>query len=91
MADRYSPKVPLDWQDPTDEERVVLAVIRSKAKTQQDYKGPVFVNPGVCGPLETLYRGGMLIGTPYRDLVGVAYRGSSNKETSSRQSSVITT
>ncbi|KAK8036914.1 hypothetical protein PG991_001228 [Apiospora marii] len=43
------PNVPLDWQDPTDEERVVLAVIRSKAKTQQDYKGPVFVNPGGPG------------------------------------------
>ncbi|KAK8134814.1 alpha/beta-hydrolase [Apiospora sp. TS-2023a] len=42
-------KVPLDWQEPSDEERVVLAVIRSKAKTQQDYKGPVFVNPGGPG------------------------------------------
>ncbi|KAK7978584.1 hypothetical protein PG988_006074 [Apiospora saccharicola] len=41
--------VPLDWQEPTDEERVVLAVIRSKAKTQQNYKGPVFVNPGGPG------------------------------------------
>ncbi|KAK7979737.1 hypothetical protein PG989_012194 [Apiospora arundinis] len=41
--------VPLDWQDPSEEERVVLAVIRSKAKTQQDYKGPVFLNPGGPG------------------------------------------
>ncbi|KAK8039889.1 hypothetical protein PG993_008300 [Apiospora rasikravindrae] len=41
--------VPLDWQDPSEKERVVLAVIRSKAKTQQDYKGPVFLNPGGPG------------------------------------------
>ncbi|KAK8093672.1 hypothetical protein PG997_000357 [Apiospora hydei] len=41
--------VPLDWQDPSEKERVVLAVIRSKAKTQKDYKGPVFLNPGGPG------------------------------------------
>ncbi|KAK8086209.1 alpha/beta-hydrolase [Apiospora phragmitis] len=41
--------VPLDWQDPSEEERVVLAVIRSQARTQQDYKGPVFLNPGGPG------------------------------------------
>ncbi|KAK8129356.1 hypothetical protein PG999_001736 [Apiospora kogelbergensis] len=41
--------VPLDWQEPSEAERVVLAVIRSKAKAQQDYKGPVFVNPGGPG------------------------------------------
>lgn len=41
--------VPLDWLDPTDTERVVLAVIRAPAKTKKDYQGPVFVNPGGPG------------------------------------------
>ncbi|KAI0137448.1 TAP-like protein-domain-containing protein [Xylariales sp. AK1849] len=41
--------VPLDWLDPSDEERVVLAVIRAPAKTQENYGGPVFINPGGPG------------------------------------------
>ncbi|KAK7949077.1 uncharacterized protein PG986_009963 [Apiospora aurea] len=41
--------VPLDWQDPSEKGRVVLAVIRSKAKAQKDYNGPVFLNPGGPG------------------------------------------
>jgi hypothetical protein len=43
--------VPLDWLAPSEEanQRVVLAVIRATAKTQTDYRGPVFVNPGVSG------------------------------------------
>ena len=40
--------LPMDWVEPSDELRVHLAVIRLPAKTQEDYRGPVFVNPGVC-------------------------------------------
>ncbi|KAH8651115.1 TAP-like protein-domain-containing protein [Xylariales sp. PMI_506] len=41
--------VPLDWLDPSEEERVILAVIRLKAKANDDYRGPVFINPGGPG------------------------------------------
>ncbi|RDW82867.1 hypothetical protein BP6252_03979 [Coleophoma cylindrospora] len=41
--------VPLDWLDPSEEKRVVLAVIRLEAKNKLDYKGPVFINPGGPG------------------------------------------
>jgi hypothetical protein len=43
--------VPLDWQDPSDDERVVLAVMRLPAatKNQSDYRGPVIFNPGGPG------------------------------------------
>ena len=44
--------VPMDWQDPSDEERVVLAVIRLRAATDSplgDYRGPVIFNPGGPG------------------------------------------
>ncbi|KAI0162629.1 alpha beta hydrolase fold family [Pestalotiopsis sp. NC0098] len=41
--------VPLDWLEPSDDERVVLAVIRAPATNTHDYKGPVFVNPGGPG------------------------------------------
>lgn len=40
-------QVPLNWLEPTDDDRVVLAVIRAPAKNRKDYRGPVFVNPGV--------------------------------------------
>lgn len=39
--------LPMDWVEPSDEQRVYLAVIRLQAKTKKDYRGPVFVNPGV--------------------------------------------
>lgn len=39
--------MPLDWLEPTEEQRVVLAVIRLEAKNKDDYRGPVFINPGV--------------------------------------------
>ncbi|KAL3422757.1 alpha/beta hydrolase fold family protein [Phlyctema vagabunda] len=41
--------VPLDWLDPSDDERAVLAVIRLPATTKTDYKGPVLMNPGGPG------------------------------------------
>lgn len=43
--------VPLDWQDPTDDERVILAISKLKATTTDpaDYKGAVFFNPGGPG------------------------------------------
>ncbi|EFX01232.1 alpha beta hydrolase fold family [Grosmannia clavigera kw1407] len=41
--------LPMDWVEPSDRQRVYLAVIRLPAKTRQDYRGPVFVNPGGPG------------------------------------------
>lgn len=37
----------MDWLDPSDDSRVVLAVIRLRATNMTDYRGPVFFNPGV--------------------------------------------
>ena len=37
----------MDWLDPTDEERVVLGVIKLAAKEKGSHLSPVFVNPGV--------------------------------------------
>jgi hypothetical protein len=44
--------MPLDWQQPTEEHRVILAVIRLRAAvapTSPDYRGPLFFNPGGPG------------------------------------------
>lgn len=43
--------VPMDWLDPSDEpgRRVAIAVIRLKATELDDYKGPLFFNPGGPG------------------------------------------
>ena len=43
--------VPMDWINPTDDERVVLGVIKLKASTTNttNYKGAVFFNPGGPG------------------------------------------
>lgn len=44
--------VPLDWQDPTDDARVVLAISKLRAAattTADDYRGAVFFNPGGPG------------------------------------------
>ncbi|KAK4231079.1 TAP-like protein-domain-containing protein [Podospora fimiseda] len=41
--------VPMDWQDPSDDKRVVLAIIRLRASNLSDYRGPVFFNPGGPG------------------------------------------
>ncbi|RYP41271.1 hypothetical protein DL767_001125 [Monosporascus sp. MG133] len=41
--------VPIDWLEPSDHEKVTLAVMRLKATDTSDYKGPVFFNPGGPG------------------------------------------
>ncbi|KAK3989955.1 TAP-like protein-domain-containing protein [Cladorrhinum sp. PSN332] len=41
--------VPMDWQDPSNEKRVILAIIRLRATNLTDYRGPVFFNPGGPG------------------------------------------
>lgn len=41
----------MDWQSPTEEQRVVLGVIKLPAKIKGANLPPVFVNPGVSlGP-----------------------------------------
>ncbi|KAF7922675.1 hypothetical protein EAE99_007252 [Botrytis elliptica] len=42
-------EVPLDWLEPTNSSKVVLAVLRKNATSKVDYKGPLFVNPGGPG------------------------------------------
>jgi len=42
--------LPMDWIDPTEDERVILAVIRLRAtETGDNYRGPVIFNPGGPG------------------------------------------
>ncbi|KAH8655858.1 Alpha/Beta hydrolase protein [Xylariales sp. PMI_506] len=41
--------VPMDWLDPSDDQRVTLAVIKLPAADREDYRGPVFFNPGGPG------------------------------------------
>ncbi|KAI0424725.1 hypothetical protein F5Y09DRAFT_323575 [Xylaria sp. FL1042] len=41
--------LPMDWPSPSDKERVVLAIIRLRATEREDYRGPVFFNPGGPG------------------------------------------
>lgn len=41
--------VPLDWLNPSDGRKVVLAVVRKNATDHTNYLGPVFVNPGGPG------------------------------------------
>jgi len=41
--------VPLDWLNPSDGRKVVLAVVRRSATDHTNYLGPVFVNPGGPG------------------------------------------
>ncbi|KAH8737991.1 Alpha/Beta hydrolase protein [Ilyonectria robusta] len=41
--------VPMDWLDPTEEQRVVLGVIKLAAKSKGKNFSPVFVNPGGPG------------------------------------------
>jgi hypothetical protein len=42
----------MDWQDPSDGLRVLLAVVRKPATDTTDYRGPIIVNPGVGRLLE---------------------------------------
>ncbi|KAI0153115.1 hypothetical protein GGR57DRAFT_503254 [Xylariaceae sp. FL1272] len=41
--------LPMDWLDPTEEERVILPIIRLPATERDNYRGPVFFNPGGPG------------------------------------------
>ena len=41
--------VPMDWLDPTDDKRVVLAVSKIRATDTDNYKGAAFFNPGGPG------------------------------------------
>ncbi|KFY37283.1 hypothetical protein V494_04825 [Pseudogymnoascus sp. VKM F-4513 (FW-928)] len=41
--------VPLDWLDPSDSTRAIIAIIRLRATDVDDYRGPVFFNPGGPG------------------------------------------
>ncbi|KAI0173002.1 alpha/beta-hydrolase [Hypoxylon sp. FL1284] len=43
--------VPMDWLNPSDNagQRVILAVIRLRATELDDYRGPIFFNPGGPG------------------------------------------
>ncbi|CZS96242.1 uncharacterized protein RCO7_04983 [Rhynchosporium graminicola] len=41
--------VPLDWQDPSDDLRASIAMIRLNATDRSDYKGSLFINPGGPG------------------------------------------
>lgn len=41
--------LPADWLDPTEDDRVVLAIARLRAVETEDYRGPVFFNPGGPG------------------------------------------
>ncbi|OBT56517.1 hypothetical protein VE04_04263 [Pseudogymnoascus sp. 24MN13] len=41
--------VPLDWLDPSESARAIIAVIRLRATDLGDYRGPVFFNPGGPG------------------------------------------
>jgi len=48
----------MDWLDPGEDERAVLAISRIPATDRGDYRGPVFFNPGVSlfePPLECLW------------------------------------
>lgn len=44
----------MDWQQPTDDRRVVLAIARIRATDKSDYRGPVIFNPGVSGIAQML-------------------------------------
>ncbi|KAF4983222.1 hypothetical protein FZEAL_1325 [Fusarium zealandicum] len=41
--------VPMDWLDPSDDQRVVLGVMKLAAKSKDKHFSPVFINPGGPG------------------------------------------
>lgn len=47
-------KVPMNWQDPTDERRVILGVMKLPAKSKGPSVPPLFMNPGVGIPSENI-------------------------------------
>ncbi|KAI8306378.1 putative hydrolase [Colletotrichum sp. SAR11_240] len=42
----WTRKLPMNWLEPSDDRRVVVAVSRIRATDKSNYKGPVFFNPG---------------------------------------------
>ncbi|RDW82493.1 putative alpha beta hydrolase fold family protein [Coleophoma cylindrospora] len=42
-------QLPLDWLDVSNKSTVAVAVLRKNATSQENYKGPLFVNPGGPG------------------------------------------
>ncbi|KUI59633.1 hypothetical protein VP1G_06887 [Cytospora mali] len=42
-------EVPMDWLEPENDQKVVIAIARLPATETNDYKGPVFFNPGGPG------------------------------------------
>ncbi|KAL0935905.1 alpha beta hydrolase fold family [Colletotrichum truncatum] len=41
--------LPMDWLEPSDDRRVILAITRLRATDRSDYRGPVIFNPGGPG------------------------------------------
>lgn len=50
----FNEQLPVDWLQPSSDKRVALAVIRLRATETDDYRGPVFVNPGMLKPSLTV-------------------------------------
>ncbi|KAI8631610.1 Alpha/Beta hydrolase protein [Xylariaceae sp. FL1651] len=72
--------LPVDWLDPSDEERVVLAIIKLRATERDDYRGPVIFNPSGprgSGVFALKDRGDLLqtIIGPNNDLISFDRRG----------------
>ncbi|KAI0105366.1 alpha/beta-hydrolase [Hypoxylon sp. NC0597] len=74
--------LPMDWLEPSDDphERVILAVIRLRATELDDYKGPIFFNPGGpggSGIYALIDRGGLLqsIAGKNHDIISFDPRG----------------
>ena len=55
----------MNWQDPTDERRVILGVMKLPAKLRGPQVPPLFINPGVSEPPETM----ILEHPPFADTV----------------------
>ncbi|KAH7346432.1 hypothetical protein BKA65DRAFT_551338 [Rhexocercosporidium sp. MPI-PUGE-AT-0058] len=63
--------VPLDWQDPSDDLRASIAMIRLNATDRKDYKGSLFINPGGPGGSGVWYV--KTLGQMYQTIVGKNY------------------
>lgn len=46
----------MDWQNPSEEQRVVLGVMKRPAKTKENLMPPLFINPGVSGSSKSVRR-----------------------------------
>ncbi|KAL2069857.1 hypothetical protein VTL71DRAFT_14536 [Oculimacula yallundae] len=63
--------VPLDWQDPSDDLRASIAMIRLNATDRKDYKGSLFINPGGPGGSGVWYV--KSLGEQYQTIAGKNY------------------